>query len=122
MSKAKDGKMYKKNKENGWFDKRWASWSNEERLAWMVNLRDKLKAKYAKTLNVTQEQLDSLDADVAEMERIVEQEKQAKIQWAKLQAEQEMNRLGDEILGIMDSKKKRSIYMPPKLPKPKNLN
>nr|HMS43859.1 hypothetical protein [Pyrinomonadaceae bacterium] len=70
----------------------------------------------------TQEQIDSLDADVAEMERIVEQEKQAKIQWAKLQAEQEMNRLGDEILGIMDSKKKRSIYMPPKLPKLKNLN
>ncbi len=121
MNKGKDRKKYQK-EDDEWFAKQWAGWNNEERLAWMVNLRDKLKAKYMKTFNVTQEQIDSLDADVAEMERIVEQEKQAKIQWAKLQAEQEMNRLGDEILGIMDSKKKRSIYMPPKLPKLKNLN
>ena len=115
MYRGKDGRMYQ-DKDDEWWCQQWEKWNNEERLAWMRNFRDKLKAKYVKTLNVSQEELDRLDEDVAEMEKIVEQEKQARLQSIKMQAELEMNRLGDEILGIMDNKKKRSLYIPPKLP------
>ena len=104
------------------FSRRWAKWSNQERLDWMRNFRDKIRDKYAKTFDITDAQLEQLDEDVKELERIVEQEKEAARRLEKLEKEQKMNRLGDEILGILDSKNKRALYIPPKLPKKKEEN
>jgi hypothetical protein len=103
-------------------DENWDRWTNEERLAWMINFRNQLKKKFAKKYGVSDEQMKQLDVDIEAMEKVVEYEKQVKVHLERKRAEDKMNRLGDEILGIMDSTKKRSLYIPPETPKDKKLN
>ena len=117
MYRGDDGEMYR-DEDDEWFTKRWRGWSNEERLAWMVNFRDKLKAKYAKKFNISQERLDELERDVKVMEQIVAQERLAE----KIAAEDQMNFTADQILRGMDERNKKSIYIPPKLPRKKDSN
>lgn len=103
-------------------EENWIRWTNEERLAWMVNFRDQLKNKFAKKLGVSDEEIKQLDADVEAMEKVVEQEKQAKLYEDRKRAEENLDRAGDEILGVMDSTKSRSLFILPENPKDKKLN
>lgn len=54
----------------------WARWSNVKRLKWLTDFRDQLKkddCRGAKMFNLFDE-LDQIDKDVADMEKVVEQE------------------------------------------------
>lgn len=77
MSKPKNRtKGAKARGDNGYpFDTGdWAKWSNQRRLDWMVNMRDKLRDKYKEKFNITDEQIEKLTAGIGEMEKAVAQD------------------------------------------------
>lgn len=77
MSKKKYGKKTAAQKDDGYpFDTGdWAKWSNRKRLDWMVNFRDRLaddKANtYYKRYGMTDQDMQQIIADTAELEKVV---------------------------------------------------
>jgi hypothetical protein len=88
-----------KDNDDAEFTRRWAKMNNEERLAWLTNFRDKLRDKYKEKFDITDEQIEQLDKDVAEMEQIVEKERESRILWDKVEAARKKMLEGDAILG-----------------------
>jgi len=103
-------------------DENWDRWTNEERLAWMLNFRYQLKRKFAKKYGISDEQMKQMDADVEALKKIVAYEKQVKLYEERKRAEEKLDREGDQILGMMDSTKSRSLFILPKAPEDKKLN
>jgi hypothetical protein len=90
----------------------WARWTNVKRLNWLRNFRDKLRDKYKAKFGFTDEQIAKLDADVAEMERVVAAE-QAAMKLARIGLEAEMNSNADELLKTIDTTGRKALYIPP---------
>ena len=49
----------------------WAKWSNRKRLEWLTNLRDKSRDKFKQTLNISDEDIAEMSANVEAMEKVV---------------------------------------------------
>ncbi len=73
MSKNKQAKRATVRKDDGYpFDTGdWEKWSNKKKLDWMINLRDKLRDKYKKTLNVSDESIAQMSVDIEAMKKVV---------------------------------------------------
>ena len=49
----------------------WAKWTNQKRLDWTINFRDKLRDVYKEKFDVSDEQIDQLSAQVIELENAI---------------------------------------------------
>jgi hypothetical protein len=98
----------------GFSEANWNRWTNAQRLAWMTNFRDTLRDERTQQLDVTEKDIEQLDRDIVAMKRVVEHEKAAAAVLAA-SARRSMEFHADEILGMLDQKNARSIYVPPKM-------
>jgi hypothetical protein len=77
MSKKKQGKKTAVRKDDGYpFDTgHWEKWTNQKRLEWMTNFRDRLADEkattYYKRFDMTDEDMQQVIADTAELEKVV---------------------------------------------------
>ncbi len=64
----------------------WQEWSSKERLDWAINLRDKTRDEYKDTLEISDEEIVGLSADVEYLEKVYLHQEFAAAQTAAQQA------------------------------------